>query len=400
MSKRHALIIGAGIGGLSTAAALERIGWSVAIYERAPASPRSGAGIVLAPNALAVLEQLGAAGKVRNRGARVGCAEILRQDGRPITAVPVQQQAQRYGTYSYLIHRETLQSVLAGQLERTAVHYGKQLVDLYQQGNEVTAVFADGTSACGQLLIGADGIHSAVRRKLPAAALPAGGDALRYAGFTALRGICTLGNLPYSSEEGGGFEAWGSGLRFGLSHLGEGRVFWFAALNAEAGGQHSPSSAKAALLARVQNWYEPVAQAVSATPEAVLLQHDIYDRAPLRCWSFGSVTLLGDAAHPMLPNLGQGGAQALEDAAQLAACLRERPGDVPAALAAYEAARIPRTSRIVRQSRRMGRVAQLENRLAVSLRNSVLRAMPSPLQLQQLDWLIGYRPAEFQEHLR
>lgn len=393
MGKRHALIIGAGIGGLGAAAALERIGWTAAVYEQAPAAPRTGAGIVLAPNALAVLEQLEAAGKVRNRGAKVGSADIRRPDGRIITSVPVEKQAERYGTHSYLIHRETLQTVLLDQLQHSTVHYDKQLTDVQQQADEVTAVFSDGTTVCGQLLIGADGIHSAVRRKLfPPAAQP-NGDALRYAGFTALRGICELGVLPCTAEEGGGFEVWGPGLRFGLSHLGAGRLFWFAALNAAPGGRLTPVAAKASLLERVQGWYAPVARAIAATPETALLQHDIYDRLPLVGWSVGHATLLGDAAHPMLPNLGQGGAQALEDAAQLAASLREQQADIPAALAAYERSRIPRTSRIVCQSRRMGKLAQLEHEAAVALRNSVLHAMPGRMQLCQLDWLLGYRPA-------
>ncbi|WP_028560867.1 FAD-dependent oxidoreductase [Paenibacillus pinihumi] len=413
-SERHALVIGAGIGGLCTAIALEQTGWQVTVYEQAPAPSEAGAGIVLAANAVAALTRLGVADQVKQRGAKVGIAHIRTHDGKMITQLPVKVQAERYGTFSYLVHREELQAVLAERLQNTTIHYNKKLRDFKQQNGVVTALFQDDTYAAGNILVGADGIHSAVRRGLldtpdhaqgdsrhgastntamisrAGSASAVGHSELRYSGFTALRGICNLQDDGYTPEKGGGFEAWGQGLRFGFSHLDRGRIFWFAAINAPQGMIQPPDRSKSDLLKRLNGWYEPVQRAVEATPANEILRHDIFDKIPLRFWSSGLVTLLGDAAHPMLPNLGQGGAQAMEDAVQLAACLKQH-ADPVAAMQAYQKIRIPRTSRVVRQSRRMGRVVQLENPLAIAFRNQLLRRMPGRLQMKQLDWLLSYR---------
>ncbi|SDX87141.1 2-polyprenyl-6-methoxyphenol hydroxylase [Paenibacillus sp. CF384] len=384
MDKRRAIVIGAGIGGLCSALALQQRGWQVAVYDKAAALREAGAGIVLAANAMKALDLLGVGSEVREAGAPVMQADIRTWDGKLITSLPAAKQAEKYGTHSYVIHRAELQSILlrAVMAELTEIHTGKQWIRGEQTDDAVTAVFADGTQEQVELVIGADGIHSEVREQL------FGASPLRYSGYTALRGVCTLPDVPIGAEAGGGFEALGQGRRFGFSSLGNGRVFWFAAINAPQGTVLPTVERKSALLALFRGWYKPVVDAIESTEPATILAHDIVDRAPLARWSTGRMTLLGDAAHPMLPNLGQGGAQAIEDAVVLARCLQQT--DVSAALQTYEKERMARAYRIVRLSRSMGRMVQLEHALLIRFRNAVMATTPGPAYVKRFDPIVGY----------
>ncbi|RAP73447.1 FAD-dependent monooxygenase [Paenibacillus montanisoli] len=382
-NKRRAIVIGAGIGGLSAALALRQRGWQVAVYDRAAALREAGAGIVLAANAMKALDLLGVGGQARTVGAPVEQADIRSWDGRLITSLPAAEQAAKYGTHSYVMHRADLQSILLHAVAaESPVHTGMRWLTGERKGDLVTAVFEDDTREDANVLIGADGLHSTVRERL------FGESPLRYSGYAAYRGVCTLNEARIGSTAGGGFEALGTGLRFGYSRLGRGRVFWFAAINAPQGSLLPVPARKQALLSRFSGWYRPVLDALEATEASEILAHDIADRAPLSRWSTGNMTLLGDAAHPMLPNLGQGGAQAVEDAIVLARCLEQ--GDVPSALEAYEKERMARTSRIVRMSRSMGRMVQLESKPLIWLRNRLLAAVPPSAYIKRFDPIVGY----------
>jgi 2-polyprenyl-6-methoxyphenol hydroxylase-like FAD-dependent oxidoreductase len=388
---KKALIIGAGIGGLSAAIFLQQQGWKVALFDKKAELSESGAGIVLAANAMDVLALLGVADQVRRAGAQVGLAEIRTWNGNLITSLPTSKLAARYGTYSYLIHRAALQSILYQCLseERTSFFLNKKFTAVEQNDNQVTVRFEDGIEEHGDILIGADGLQSSVRDRL------FGHSDLRYAGYTAYRGITHFSDLRYVPEVGGGFEAWGRGKRFGYSHLGQDQIFWFAAINASRQTRVAQEQRKREVLRQFMGWYPPIEAVIQATDEESILTHDIYDRKPLERWSEGRITLLGDAAHPMLPNLGQGGAQAMEDALVLSQCLQgvnhTAISEVTGALQLYEQRRMPRTNRVVRQSRRMGRMVQLTNPTAINIRNGLLRLLPDQIQIKQLDWLLGYQ---------
>ncbi|WP_307720702.1 FAD-dependent monooxygenase [Paenibacillus validus] len=381
---KKALIIGGGIGGLAAARALHMQGWECCVCEKADSRTGAGAGIVLAANAMKALDRLGAGDAVRAQGSPVRQGLIRTWDGKRITRLPVEEQARRFGSESWMIHRADLHAVLIALLPVDTIIYGRRLVRFEQTEWNVTAHFENGETATGALLIGADGLHSTVRRAL------FGHTPLRYAGFTAFRGICRFPEARIAGDVGEGFEAWGPGVRFGATPIGRGDIFWFAAVNAPEGFTVPPGRRKPAVLAHLRGWASPVEALVEATDETAVLSHDVFDRTTLPRWSEGRVTLLGDAAHPMLPNLGQGGAQAMEDALVLARALAEADPDVPQALTAYERSRLPRTTRVVRDSRRMGRLVQLEHPAAIAIRNRILRAMPPGLQLQRLDWLIGH----------
>lgn len=377
------IVIGGGLGGLSAANALQQLGLDVSVYEKAAEPMELGAGIVLAANAMKALDKLGLGKQVRQMGSTVKKAEIRTWDGKLLVDLPVHEQAKQYGTYSYLIHRADLQSILYQNLKPGTVILGKKLISI-EQGLKISAIFEKEEVVEGDFLIGADGVHSQVRRLL------VGSTPLRYSGFTAIRGISNFDDVRFPIELGGGFEAWGHGKRFGFSHLGKGRIFWFAAINTPEGTLRTAQNRKKTALEHFRGWWGPIEAAIDSTKEKNILIHEIFDRKPINSWSQGRAILLGDAAHPMLPNLGQGGAQAIEDAIVLSRCIEKHPENIQQAFRDYERMRIPRTTQIVRGSRVMGRFMQLENPAAIQFRNLLLSTMPGSIQIKRLDWLIGY----------
>jgi 2-polyprenyl-6-methoxyphenol hydroxylase-like FAD-dependent oxidoreductase len=389
---KQATIIGGGIGGLCAAIALRMVGWDTDICEQRSELAESGAGIALAANAMNALERLGVSERVREAGARVGTGQIRTWKGQLLAELPVAKQEARYGTPSFLIHRRRLQAILHERLAELggSIRWNKKLLSFAQQGDEVEVAYSDGERRKCDLLIGADGVHSTVRERLH------GKSRLLYSGYSALRGIGFYEDSRYPVSAGGGFEALGPGSRFGFSHLGKGRIFWFAALNLPEGRRYAPEERHRLAEETFRDWYPPVPAVIAATSTADILFHPIHDRKPLRQWSVGSVTLLGDAAHPMLPNLGQGGAQAMEDALVLASLLRgsQTGTAIAAALQAYDKQRIPRTTSIMRQSRLMGRMMQLESPWAIAIRNAGLRAAAEALFVQRLHGVVGYVPPQ------
>ncbi|MBP1944343.1 FAD-dependent monooxygenase [Cytobacillus luteolus] len=378
--KKEAIIIGAGIGGLCTAIALQNKGWNISVFDKATALTEVGAGIVLASNALHALDKLGVGHLVRARGASVGRAEIRTWHGDLLVDFSTSEH-----TESYLINRGILQQILLDSLQAgTSIQLNTTLVTINQNDEKVEAVLSNGDKIVGDVLIGADGFHSVVREQL------FGVDEPRYGGYTALRGICNFNDSNYATEHGGGFEAWGRGKRFGFSHIGQGKVFWFAAINMPQGIEIRKGERKKVALQAFDGWYNPVEAVIKATDESAILHHDIFDRKPIAQWSKGKITLVGDAAHPMLPNLGQGGAQAMEDAVELANCL-STPHPVAESLRIFEKKRIPRTNKIVTQSRRMARLVQMENPLAIKARNLVFQMVPSSRLSGRLRWLVDYK---------
>ena len=178
-------------------------------------------------------------------------------------------------------------------------------------------------------------------------------------------------------------ESWGAGRRFGIVPIEKGRVYWFTTLNTPPGGRDEPGQSRAVLLRLFEEWHPPIRALLEATPEEAILRNDILHRMPVRTWGEGRATLLGDAAHPMTPNLGQGAGQAIEDAVVLAECLRGEL-DIPAALRRYEARRIPRANGFVLGSLRLGRLAQWENGLARALRDRLIAWTPASVAKRQL----------------
>ena len=370
----RAIVVGGGIGGLTTAVALGRAGVEVAVFERAPELKEIGAGISLWANATRALKGLDLYDRVRAAGAAEIGGELRTWSGDTISEIPVRALKENFGEANLAVHRADLQGALLSALPDGTVRLGAEFTGFRQNGKRVLARFADGSGEWGDLLVGADGLHSAVRAQLFGRHRP------RYAGYTAWRGIADAGEsrLP----EGVGLNLWGRGSEFGLVGVGRGRFYWFATRNAPEGEPESALGRKREVLDLLSGSYGPARTAVEATAEGRILRNDIYDRDPLQSWGAGRVTLLGDAAHPMTPNLGQGACQAIEDAVVLARCLDEGNG-ISDSLRLYEERRIPRTTVVVRRSRFAGRLTQVENPLLCRLRDAFAKRTSARAQLRQ-----------------
>jgi len=373
MAQSPILIAGAGIGGLTAAIALRRAGFDAHVYERAAEIREVGAGITLQANAMLALRTIGLDAVVTAAGRVATKASLQTAAGKILSRIDLQGVEREMGAPAVAIHRATLQELLVSALGREFLHLDGQVAGYEARQDGVTVRLADGRRLEGALLIGADGIRSAVRSQLLGDGEPL------YAGYVAWRGVAEPERAPEEVSE-----SWGRGRRFGIVPIENGRVYWFATLNAPAGGRDEPGTVRRRLEDLFAGWHPPIAEMLAATPERAILRNDMLHRLPAGRWGEGRVTLLGDAAHPMTPNLGQGACQAIEDAVALAGCLRDASGDPVAALRRYEALRIPRANGFVRASLRLGRVAQSENVVVCRLRNALVSLVPSSISRRQL----------------
>jgi 2-polyprenyl-6-methoxyphenol hydroxylase-like FAD-dependent oxidoreductase len=367
------LVVGAGIGGLASAAVLRRDGHEVEAFERAAALEQVGAGLSMAPNALAALDKLGVGEEIRHRGGVAKRVLVRARSGRILSEVDAEGRAWEVVG----VHRADLQEVLmrvAGE-----VVLGRRVTSFVEAPKTVAVRFDDGAEAEGDVLIGADGIRSTIRAQLK------GSEPLRYAGYFGWRAAIEFADPTLENTFS---ESWGPRLRVGLVTLGAGRLYWFASERARE-DLALPSDPKAYLSEQLEDWHDPIPAVVVATPPEALTRLPIQDRPPAKEWGRGRVTLLGDAAHPMTPNLGQGAAQALEDAVAVARALRCADDNPVAALRTYEAARIPRTTMIVKRSWQLGRMAQLSSPLACRIRDALVKATPPRIQRRQQELVIG-----------
>jgi 2-polyprenyl-6-methoxyphenol hydroxylase-like FAD-dependent oxidoreductase len=364
------IVVGGGIAGLSAAIALRRAGQEVVVLERAPRIDPVGAGITLFANAMSALDRLGVREAVVARGAPAKFSTILTSNGRELARVP---QDLLEGTIA--LHRGDLQAVL---VEAAAdVRLGVEVAAVEQGVDGVVARRADGSEEQGDLLVGADGLSSLVRRAIDD--VPP-----RYAGYTAWRGVS-----PVPLEPGRLTESWGVGERFGLVDIGRGRTYWFATKNAPEGEPDERGGKKSEIVRRFSGWHEPIAAVAEAAAESAILRNDVYYLEPLPRWSDGRVVLVGDAAHATTPGVGQGAAQAIEDAVVLADRLA-RGDDLGAALAGYEAVRRPRANAVLKISRRTDKAAQLASPLGWRVRNALVRRLPERAQRRQLEAIVRY----------
>ena len=376
------VIAGAGIGGLTLAVALKRRGVRVTIFEREAEIRPAGAGLALGPNAVAALTQLGLGEATLEAGAVINRSAIRDAAGRPLGAeIDVARLAKDLGAHFVALHRARLHQVLLNAVGPEAVRHGVAVLRYGPSADSVAVFGSDGTRMDTSLLVGADGLRSIVRAQLAGDGEPA------YAGYTSWRGVTPPGAVPAPSRMS---ESWGHGERFGIVDIGFGQIYWFAVATAPPGG--SDGEVRRELLSRFGGWHEPVRAIIESTPAAQILRTDICDRKPVQCWHDGRVVLMGDAAHPMTPNLGQGAGQAIEDAVVLDRCLANAD-DLDLALRQYELLRISRANRMVRSSRALGAFAQLQHPVAVWLRNTAMRLTPTSVALAQARRVMRNSPA-------
>jgi len=358
----HVSMIGGGIGGLAAASALQRAGMRVTVFERNHELREVGAGLTLWANAVQVLQELGLASAIAAVSTALIRFECWSWRGKRLGSMPLDSIEKAMGAANIGIHRADLLRLLADTLAPGTVQLDAHCVGYMQEEGGVTSHFADGRHDHADMLVGADGLHSVIRTQLLGQQPP------RYSGYTCWRGVALFEDAQVSP--GISSETWGRGLRFGMLPIGNGRVFWYATYNCPAGGQDQPGERKPLLHQLFHNWRAPIEQLIEATDEATILRNDILDRRPVRHWGSERVTLLGDAAHPPTPNLGQGACQALEDSLILARCLGKARESV-AALRTYEACRMKRSASIIEQSYLFGQIGQWENPLLCSLRDAL-----------------------------
>ncbi|MEU4392587.1 FAD-dependent monooxygenase [Kribbella sp. NPDC023855] len=368
---RNAVIVGAGIGGLAAAIAMRRRGWEVSVLERADAVREVGAGISLWPNAIRALDHLGVGDQVREFSTVDGAGGFRDHRGRWLFRSDLRT---RYGE-TLMLRRPVLLDILRSALPAEAITLNATVSGVERAGDQVTIAY-DGVRRPVELLVGADGLRSTVRASLwPEARPPV------YAGYTTWRLIAPPLDLDSDVSE-----SWGRGERVGLFRLADGAVYAYFIANSPENTQYDD---RAELQRRFGRWHDPIPQLLDSLDGTEILRHDIYRLPALRSYVNGRAVLIGDAAHAMTPDLGQGGATALEDAVELADALR---GDITEGLGTYDRRRRPRTQTIARQSATFGTYAQASGRLTAPLRNLTTRLLPQPLFLQATAPLLTWQP--------
>jgi len=267
--------------------------------------------------------------------------------------------------------------ILASHVPDDALRFDNE-VNRFEVGDGVLAHLADGSAVKGRAIVGADGISSTIARWLDP------GLSLSYSGYTAWRGIA-----PVSTSDILPSETWGTGCEFGFVPIGPDRTYWFATENV-AEGLSSPEGERQHLLEKFGHWHDPIPSLVGSTSELDVLRHDIYDRTSVSNWSDGPVVVIGDAAHPMRPHMGQGGCQAIEDGVLLAMRL-DPDSNAASVFSAFARERARRVRFIVRQSAMMGRVIQGEGWAASTARQLGAR-MPMGIMIRNLSQ-VGSRAA-------
>ncbi|MFC3578228.1 FAD-dependent monooxygenase [Streptomyces yaanensis] len=374
----RAVVVGGGIGGLAAAVALHRRGWRITVLERARSLEPVGAGISLAPNSLRALDVIGLGDEIRDLAVRQAEGGLRTPGGRWLARTSTAAAVERFGGPLVLLPRATLIDRLAARLPAGSVRTGAdtRLTDPGDADHPARVTSPDGELEA-DLVVAADGIHSAVRRSLfPDHPGPV------YSGFTAWRVLLPVPGVNFASHE-----TWGRGRIWGTHPLKDGRVYAYAAAVAPA-GERAPDDEKAELVRRYGDWHDPIPAVLAAARPEDVLRHDVHHIAePLPAFHSGRVALLGDAAHAMPPSLGQGGNQAIEDAIVLA-----HHGDD---LAAYTAARLPRTTAIARQAVRTARLTMMTNRVGMLVRDATIAGLSlagPALFLRSFDGIADWRP--------
>lgn len=341
--------------------ALGRLEYEVTVFERSADLRTEGAGISLWPNATAALEALDLGDVAADSSHVIAGASLKTPKGGGLSDVPLRGIAERYGPL-VAVHRADLLQGLFERAQATAsVEFEAEAT--ISEG----ALFVDGARIDCDLVVGADGVQSIVSR------LVAPGARARSAGYGAWRGIATHDDEALASNVA--TETIGRGRRIGLVPLGRRRTYWFAVIAGDDGS--------ADLQGAFAGWHRPIGEVLADTPEGDRSYLELYEVPPLATWHRGNMVLVGDAAHAMTPNLGQGAAQALQDVAVLSRELETV--DTGSAFSRYERMRKKPAERIVKQSRRLGRLVQASHPLSAKLRDSLLRSTPGALTAWNLE---------------
>ncbi len=365
-------IIGAGIGGLTAAIALERKGVLSRISEQAEYIKPVGAGIILASNAMQVFEKLGLRETIEKKGNFISSINITKTNLKPLSKVDLTYFEEKHNVKNIAIHRGVLQQILVDALQTSSLHLGQEMKQIHKTTNGYLLEFAKGEKRETNVLIGADGLKSQVRRQIFET------NTLRNAGQICWRGVADF-NLPeeYQSELN---EVWGKNERFGFVQIAENKVYWYAL----------KSLTKDKAIVKVDdvkhqfhNCHRLVSDIISTTTSEQIHIAEIWDLKPIHQWHKDNICLIGDAAHATTPNMGQGACQAIEDAFVLSECLHKY--DIKRAFEEFQKLRLPKAHQVVKASWNIGKIAHISNSLLVMMRNQMIRMTPESINRKQFE---------------
>lgn len=368
------VIIGAGIGGLSTAVAMSIHNIDVKVFEAAKEISSVGAGILVPPNAMAILDRYKLGSQVRDAGVAIDSINLVDLKGKIISETGTFHNNNGKVYQTVAIHRGRLQSILLNALPAETVVSNKRCIEIVSTLDDIRAVFHDGTYASGRFFVGADGIHSNVRDSI----FPE--SSLRYSGQTCWRGVADIVLAPEWLSRL--TEIWGNGIRFGFVPISESKVYWYATKVEKQGGRDRSSDLKQSLLTLYRDCLDPVREIISSTPVSSIIRDDLADLLPLKSWFSDATVLIGDAAHASTPNLGQGGAQAIEDSWFLAEAIKHCV-TIDDAFGKFQKSRKVKAQKVVDASWQIGKATNLSSNVACNVRNTIFRCVPSFVMKKQ-----------------
>ena len=355
-------IIGAGIGGLTTAIALKQQGFEIEIFENSSAFKKAGSGINLAINAMQVYKKLGVYDDILQNANYTNSMKARTKNLGILTAASFKKFEEIFHAKTVAIHRATLHKILVKHIGNSQIHLNKKLKHLEQSNGKVYLFFEDGTRNTAEILIGADGIHSAVRKSI------FDNTELRDAEQICWRGISTAKiDKKYKEELN---EIWGQGNRFGFVPITDEKIYWFALID-----KKDFKTKDIDLPTVFSDYHQIVKDIIKSTPKNEIICNEIWDLKPMDQWYKENVCLLGDSGHATTPNMGQGAGQAIESAMALSICLKEE-SNVTDAFKKYQNIRFKKVNHIIKTSWMIGKLAQSNNSIVCMMRNFILKMTP------------------------
>jgi 2-polyprenyl-6-methoxyphenol hydroxylase-like FAD-dependent oxidoreductase len=363
-------IIGAGIGGLSTAIALEQKGIKTRIFEQSEQIKEVGAGIILANNAMQVYEKLGLRKIIEENGNPISSMNITKSNLKPLSKIDLSHFEQKHNTKNVAIHRGKLQQILIDKLKSTEINLDHKLTSIVENSNGYFMKFQNGEQIQSSTVLGADGLNSIVRQNI----FPK--NSIRNANQICWRGIteCEL-PIKFKNELN---EAWGKSERFGFVQIAENKIYWYALKSFK---KNSNEFSINNLEQYFDDYSSIIKDIIKSTKKEHINTAEISDLKPTNIWFKENVCLIGDSAHATTPNMGQGACQAIEDAFVLSECLHKY--EITKAFSEYQKLRLPKAHQVVKASWLVGKMAHLKNPILISLRNQMLRLTPSSVNRKQ-----------------
>lgn len=374
-------IIGAGIGGLTTAIALRKIGINAHVYEQATSFQPIGAGIGIGSNAMLALQNLGVASEVLAFGMPLHEQRFFDSNMQLMNTIDFTLLKKRFGEETIAIQRADLHAALFNAIDAKYIHLNHRVTQFSPRLSTVTITFNDEFVKEFDYVIAADGLHSIFRQTLIPRSRP------RYANYTCWRGITkSVKNIePHLSSE-----AWATFGRFGWAPLKDDSVYWFACINAKEDDDHFRKYTKKDVAEHFSQYSSEVEQIILQTEDEYFLHHDLYDIKPIKNYVHGNILLLGDAAHATTPNMGQGAGQAIEDAYVLMESLKET-SSIKRAFKLYEWRRWRKAKKVITLSRQIGWAAQWSHPMLVKARDIIFSFIPKQLLFWRLTFLFKNR---------